>query len=300
MNAGSRVGGLAALVVVCSSLLAVGCAAGGARYSSKAMAEVAAPPIALPPLEESVFSRDPWGQLTEEDLQRILASPIELDLPARVGILPVMTATDWRGPNPNYDTVPAGTAALLKELRGAEAFTLVTDVMPIPSGALGMEALREIAARYRLRYVLLYREVIGDKTTLNALAWGYTTLVGALFLPGQHLEVGGYLEASMFDVKTGLLMFTTRRAVSATKDTNVWYNDYKLSKLKRSLAVKFAPELAKDVRSDVARFTEAAELENERRVAKLMPEPAPSAAATPAPPTDPSTDTVPASTTVGP
>jgi hypothetical protein len=52
--------------------------------------------------------------------------------------------------------------------------------MPIPSGALGMEALREVAARYRLRYVLLYREIIRPRTRLNGWAWTYPTLLGAL------------------------------------------------------------------------------------------------------------------------
>ena len=35
---------------------------------------------------------------------------------------------------------------LTAALRGTEPFPLATEVMPIPSGALGMEALREIAA----------------------------------------------------------------------------------------------------------------------------------------------------------
>ena len=77
--------------------------------------------------------------------------------------------------------------------------------MVIPSGALGMEALREIAARYRLRYLLLYREVLAKDTRLEPWAWGYATIVGALFLPGKRQEVYGYTEVSMFDVKTGLL-----------------------------------------------------------------------------------------------
>jgi hypothetical protein len=88
------------------------------------------------------------GQLTEDALQQILAAPIELDLPARVGVVPVVTATDWRGPSPDYLRVPAGVAPFVrKRLRGSEPFTLVTEIMPIPSGALGMEALREQSRR---------------------------------------------------------------------------------------------------------------------------------------------------------
>jgi hypothetical protein len=201
------------------SLLVLSTAACGAKMK---MASAAMPsaqpsmaaPAAPPPLDRSVFARDPNGQLTEDMLQKILAAPIELDLPSRVGVLPIITATDWRGPSPDYSHVPAGVSPMVFRLRKDAAFSLVTEMMPIPSGSLGMEALREAAARYRLRYVILYREVLAKKNHLNAWAWGYATGIGALFLPGDQHEVFGYIEATMFDVKTGLLMFTTRRSVS--------------------------------------------------------------------------------------
>src|SRR5205823_150833 len=170
-----------ALIVVCL----VGCG-GSMKMASRPMA--AAPTLAQQPLERSVFARDPGGQLSEDALQKILASPIELDLPSRVGVLPIITATDWRGPGPDYERVPAGVAPLVAQLRKDAAFSLVTEMMPIPSGALGMEALRECAARYRLRYVLLYREVLAKHQQLGPWAVGYATGVGALFLPGQEQE----------------------------------------------------------------------------------------------------------------
>jgi hypothetical protein len=51
-----------------------------APMAAPAQASMAAP-AAPPPLDRSVFARDPSGQLSEEALQKILASPIELDLP---------------------------------------------------------------------------------------------------------------------------------------------------------------------------------------------------------------------------
>lgn len=219
---------------------------------------------APPPLDRSVFSRDPHGQLTEDALQKILASPIELSLPSRVGVLPITTASDWRGPNPD-DRVPAGVANFVTALRRDPAFSLVTQTMVIPSGALGMEALREVAARYRLRYLMLYREVLAKKTKHTGWAAGYATLVGALFLPGQRHEVYGYIEASMFDVKTGLLMFTTRRAITASQTSNVWYGADKLDRLASNVTSKFSPELATDVLVDLQRFAAAAVAENLHR-----------------------------------
>ncbi len=175
--------------IVVLALAVAGCA-GSAKYASRAIpAEAVGAPAEPVPLQKSHFSRDPQGQLSEEDLQRILEAPIALDLPARVGVLPIVTATDWRGPGPDYERVPEGTAELVKGLRGTEPFTLVTEMMPIPSGALGMEALRNVAARYQLRYILLYREVTQEARRLNPWAAGYLTLLGALFLPGETLRM---------------------------------------------------------------------------------------------------------------
>jgi hypothetical protein len=242
-------------------IAAQGCAA---TMASHALAPGAPAPVASAPLERSLFARDPSGQLSEDALQRILTSPIELDLPSRVGVLPIHTATDWRGPGPD-DRVPPGVAGFVGRLRHDPAFSLVTQTMVIPSGALGMEALREIAARYRLRYLLLYREVLATSDRLDAWAVGYATLIGALFLPGKRQDVHGYIEATLFDVKTGLLLFTTRRAVSATQQTNEWHTQAKLEQLAADTTSQFSPALAVDVLADLHRFSAAAEVENTRR-----------------------------------
>ncbi len=249
-------------------LLVSGCAAGHKMASAPMSAAQPAPmaaPQAPPPLDRSVFARDPNGQLSEDALQKILGTPIELDLPSRVGVLPIITATDWRGPSPDYERVPAGVAPLVARLRKDAAFSLVTELMPIPSGSLGMEALREASARYRLRYVILYREVLAKKHHQNAWSWGYATAIGALFLPGKQHEVYGYIEATMFDVKTCLLMFTTRRAIMAEKRENEWRTKDKLAQLASNAVSKFAPDLARDFLLDVRRFANAALAENERR-----------------------------------
>jgi hypothetical protein len=247
------------------SLVLATTACGGKMRMASAVMPHASPAAAPPPLDRSVFARTPDGQLSEEALQKILASPIELDLPSRVGVLPVITATDWRGPSPNFERVPAGVSPLVTRLRKDGAFSLVTEMMPIPSGALGMEALREAAARYRLRYIVLYREVLAKKQHLNYWAWGYATVVGALFLPGKQQEVYGYIEATMFDVKTGLLMFTTRRAIMANNSSNEWRTEDKLEMLASRATTKFAPDLGQDFLLDVRRFADAAVAENAKR-----------------------------------
>src|SRR5687767_11182727 len=93
-------------------------ACGGATYRSSRAPEAAAASVA--PVDRSLFARDPAGQLAEEELQRLLSSPVELVFPARVGVLPIVTATDWRGPSPDWSRVPAGVAPFARALRGAE------------------------------------------------------------------------------------------------------------------------------------------------------------------------------------
>ncbi len=259
------------MLSVCLAIVFVTTGCGAQRMAMKSSAMVAGavgPTPAPPPLDKSVFSKDPEGTLTEDALQKILDAPLDADFPGRVGVLPIVTAKDWRGPNPSYTSVPMGVGAFVAKLRGSEDFTLVTEVMPIPSGALGMEALREIAARYRLRYLVLYREELHRTTRANAWAWGYVSAFGALFLPGQTLHADGYLEASMFDVKTGVFLYTVRRRVSGTLSTNVWHNDDKLASMEVQLAVKFSPDLAVQVKQANTHYQESVKIENERKLAK--------------------------------
>jgi len=268
----------AKLCVVFLAFVLAGCGAAKARYASSAM-HVASGAAQPQKLERSVFARDPNGQLSEDAIQRILLAPLELDLPARVGVLPIVDAEDWRGPSPSHSMAPEAVAPLIAGLRGTEPFTLVTEMMPIPSGALGMEALREMAARYQLRYVLLYREKVATRERVNPWVIGYATVVGAFFLPGDTLSVNGYVEASLFDVKTGILVFTVRRRVSGKRKTNMWHTPDKLEHMQSKAATHAAPALAKDVRKATYRFAEAARVENGRRVAETQGEPAAAAAA---------------------
>jgi hypothetical protein len=82
---------------------------------------------------------------------------------------------------------------------------------------------------------------------------------------GKRQEVWGYTEVSMLDVKTGTLMFTTRRAIAASQRTNQWHQKQKLEKLASNAIAKFAPDLANDVLEDLEDFAKAAVAENARR-----------------------------------
>jgi rhombotail lipoprotein len=226
--------------------------------SPAAQVQVAPPQVTqtapAAPLDRSVFARTPQGQLSEDKLQEILDRPLELELPARVGVLPIIEAEDWRGPGPSYDRVSPALSQFAKKLPADDGFRSVTEMMPIPSGALGMEALREIAARYKLRYLLLYREDVERTRRGNGIATGYATVVGAFFLPGSTLEVDGYTEVSLFDVKTGILLFTVRRRIEKKRRSNVWQRERKLREMQETLAVQAATALAKETRTALERI----------------------------------------------
>jgi len=113
---------------------------------------------------------------------------------------------------------------------------------------------------------------VRKRVHVNPWAVGYVTLVGTLFLPGSTLMLDGYVEASLFDVKTGLLMFTVRRRVTAERGSNVWYREDKLESLQAKLAHKVSGVLASDVRRALFQYARATRLENDRMAKVDRPE----------------------------
>src|SRR5260221_13431360 len=75
--------------------LAVGCGGSAPTAMGPQQAQVIATPRVL---TESLYAKDGSGALTEADLQKILESPIDLQLPARLGVVPLATPFDPKGP----------------------------------------------------------------------------------------------------------------------------------------------------------------------------------------------------------
>lgn len=174
------------------------------------MAEAPAAPEAAAPapaLQQSLFSRDLTGSVSEEDLQRILASRVELGFPARVGV--VTLDEPFRA----EATAPIGQQSIVgptmvRALDDSPHFSHVTDVSTGLPNPQGVEGLRTIAARYRVRYLLVCNVTTEDASHLNNWAWLYPTVVGIFVAPGMTVGSEGILEASLLDVKTGTVLFT--------------------------------------------------------------------------------------------
>jgi len=171
-----------------------------------------------PTLERSLFARDVTGSLSEDDLQRVLDARVEVTLPARVGVVALGSAFSpaERAPVAEQAIV---AKAVTRTLKGSRHFSAVTDVsteLPNPSG---IEGLRAIAARYRTRYLILTNTLTEDRSHLNNWAWLYATGIGVLLAPGQTVATDGLLEASLFDVKTGTVLYTVREPFQSSKVT---------------------------------------------------------------------------------
>ena len=194
-----------ALVV---ALITTGCASSRAAMPTLAPFEMAALPAPAQVLEENHFARDRMG-VSEPELRQILAAPVFLEEHARIGVLPVRMgyAPDEQIP------VEGAPATLTDALDGSGLFDLASEIStewPTTSGTAG---LRELAARYRTEYVLLYRHRFSDATRPNGFAAGFVTILGAFVLPGTTIDSAGVLEATLFDVKTGTILFTVHERI---------------------------------------------------------------------------------------
>jgi len=242
-------------------------------FSAESAASEPAPP---PILTENRFSRDNAGSISEEALREVLASPVFLEEKARVGIVPVQGsyALDMDVP------LPAVTAALSEALDASGEFELASEVSTDFPVDRGISGLRELAARYRCDYLLIYRHRFVDDSYMNPVAWGYVTVLGALFLPGHTLESAGVLEATLFDVKTGTLLFTVNERVHDQQRVNVWHNELKTQWMKRKMLETATQKLAEQVVGKIRRLV-VARPPPERRSSKavVMSRPVPAEAA---------------------
>ncbi|MCC6622868.1 MAG: hypothetical protein IT385_16535 [Deltaproteobacteria bacterium] len=210
-------------------------------------------PTPPPVLTENHFKRDIMGDLDERQLREILVSPVFLEDKARIGILPVSSGYE-SDPDMPLDRVPGG---LEKALSDSGHFEVVSEVTTDWPHASTLGGLRELAARYRAEYLLLYRSRFVTRSHANAWALGWVTIVGGLILPHRTIEVAGVMEATLLDVKTGTLLFTAFERTYTTSDENVWQNDRKRVAMKEELRKKGMKTLTAKVLDQVGRLAAA-------------------------------------------
>lgn len=201
-------------------------------------------------LSEDHFRGDQIGTLSEEALRAILEAPVQLDESQRIGVLAV---TDSYKPERGVP-VPGVPAELTRALEGTGFFQAASEMTTDWPADGNIPGLRELAARYRSGYLLLYRQRFVDDDYANAWAWLYPTIVGAIVAPSRTLETAGVLEATLFDVRTGTILFTAYERVRARSDETPFDDDRKLRAMKARLLEQAAGKLADQVVSKVRRL----------------------------------------------
>jgi hypothetical protein len=253
-----------AFAALVSSLLA-GCGAAPPAPSMPHDAPAAVATAPMPaPIERSMFSKDSSGSLSENDLQKILEAPLDLELPARVGVVPLAQPFNPNGP----------VRDLARSLMGNQYFSHVSDVSTELPNAGGLEGLRVIAARYRMRYLLLYSERFQDDTHLNGWAWLYPTIIGMFAAPGVTVKSSGLLQADLFDVRTGTILFSVVQPVHVSENEQMIGAARAHQEHQSKAASEAAQGLAKLVSRQVNELVAAAdEAGRTERKVRLLPPP---------------------------
>ncbi len=259
------------------SLLALtpGCGAAPSHGHPARAAEVAAAPAAPPVLSRSLFARDPSGALSEADLQKVLEAPVDLQFPARVGVVPLARPFDPSGPV-NVATRSIAAQNLARSLVGAPYFSHVSDVSTDLPNVGGIEGLRALAARYRLRYLLLYSETFEDETHLNGWAWLYPTVLGMFVAPGVTVKSQGIAQADLLDVRTGTVLFSVVEPMVISEVELMVGAGRSHRELQASAAAAAAKSLAKRVglqTTALVAFADASSRGEEGPRTRLLPAP---------------------------
>lgn len=204
-------------------------------------------------LDRDHFKRDHAGSISERDLRTVLDAPVFLEDAARVGVVPVATCYQ---PDPDLPlaVVPQ---TLSRSMEDAGLFEVTTEVSTDWPADRGVSGLRELAARYRAEYLLLYRHRFVDRVYTNGWGWMYLTVVAVPFVPARTLETAGVLEATLFEVKTGTLLFTVYERVHAESSETLWYTARKRRALKTRLLEEAAASLAGRVVAKTRRLAAA-------------------------------------------
>lgn len=215
----------------------------------------AAPAVAPAPalLTENHFTRDAMGTLGESELRRILEAPVFLEERSRLGIVPVSDGYGADGEIPVIG-VPGAIARTLDDTGQFEIVSEVSTDFPATGSIAG---LRELAARYRCDYLLLYRHRFVDRVYASAWAWTWLTLVGEMIAPANVLEAEGVLEATLFDVKTGTILFTTFERVKEKQEENVLDTERKQKQLREKLLTDATKKIGRAVVDQIARLAAA-------------------------------------------
>ena len=215
------------------------------------------------PLTRSLFEKPrERDNLSEDVIQKIVNAPVEPDFPSRAGVV-VLSRPFTRSSYPSLEPGDEAPQLLAREIEHSRHFVMVSDISPYLADGQHIESLRELATRYRLKYLVVMNVRYADRSHLNRWGWGWLSVIGIPFLPAYTLQTAGLMEATLLDVRTGTFLFTTQVHVKATDHTTPFGTGAKLADLQRTASRKAAQRLAQLFLSKCNRLV--AEVERQRK-----------------------------------
>lgn len=253
------------------SLSVAGCAATPSAEPQMPMAAQAPAPV--PVLTQSVFSKDANGSLSENDLQKVMEAALDIQLPARIGVVPLASPYDPKG-TVAIQVRSAASRSLARALSGDVHFSHVSDVSTELPNVGGLEGLRAIAARYRLRYLLLYSERFEDETHVNGWAWLYPTVIGMFVAPGVTVKSRGIAQVDLLDVRTGTILFSGVQPMRVSDEQQMIGAARAHRELQEQASNEAAKALSKLVKAQMIELVAASdELGKSHRMTRYLPPP---------------------------
>jgi hypothetical protein len=289
------------ILITSVSLLAVtGCGGLTRAHSTLKVTEMTNEMAGPKRLTHSVFAKPKDREnLKEEDIARVLDAPVEIELPARAGLV-VLDAPFSRAAYAHLEPGDRAPQLLARAIEKSRHFKLVTDISPLMTrlshrpaycggrhlrrgqpapaspghqpafdsagpprlapghlatasgercGSLAdgqhVEGLRELAARYRLKYLVVLTRRFADRSHVNGFGWAWLSVVGIPFAPAYTLRTEGLFEASLMDVRTGTFLFTTQVHTQAWKRDTPFGSDRAMCRLKRTASLEAVKVLAR-------------------------------------------------------
>ena len=250
-----------------------GCAVQSSGMMPQEPMVAAAPAQAV--LTHSLYSKDSNGSLSEGELQRVLESSIDLQFPARVGVVPLAEPFDPKG-RVSLGVRSVASRDLAQALIGSRYFSHVSDISTDLPNVGGIEGLRVLAARYRMRYLLLYSERFEDATHLNGWAWFYPTIIGMFVAPGVTVKSQGIAQADLLDVRTGTILFSVVQPMGTDSNELMIGAARSHREEQSSAASSAAKALAKRVSSQtnaLVAFADQSSVEKNKPRTRILPAP---------------------------
>ena len=236
-------------LLLCSPYFACAAQRMEAPVMAPLQVELLKPPVAPAPLTVDVFKRD-QAAISEGDLRTVLDAPVFLEAGSRVGVVGVGGGYEAQSEAPLADA----PGALTEALEQSGLFESATEISTDWPSDRGLSGLRELAARYRTDYLVLFRQRFHEDDSANGWSALNLTVVGAFVAPNHTVRVDGIVEATLFDVKTGTLLFTVFERVSGAEKTNTFSSEDRMRALEQELTGKASKHLADEVVSKTRRL----------------------------------------------